>query len=527
MKSRILFIITAICVMAAALLFRGLEQEIEPNRYHQHLEQPSEEALGPCDVCGGTASLCTHLPIICIETGGQKIPGAAILDNEYNVTGYELGLNGEEEILATVMTMDAEESWHHLEDTPTHSSMANIRYRGNTSRSFDKLGYSIELVREDGLTNRNLPLLGMDSDNEWALHGPFLDKTLIRNYMFMNISAQIMGDAPDVRFCELIVDGKYQGVYVLMETISEGEGRTDLTDFEPGDPACSYIVRIGGNLNPEKTIDNFTYYTYRMEAADGEGKQIEIIYPSRMEQTQQVKDYVCADFSEAERLLFSAHMHDGSRQWTDWMDVDSFVNYYILQEYLMVSDVFTESTYFFRDVRGKIHIGPVWDYNSVMDNFVRPVARDEFLLSQRGWYAQLMSDRDFVERVISRYRSLRKNVLSDEALCAYVDETVAWLGSAVDRNFEVWGYSFDITQLSRVEYRHPSLNFIAELQKTDPEHAAILIDEETIKLNPTSHEEAVRWLKECIEDRSTFLDNHIDSLRQYCSESKYANKVLY
>ena len=53
------------------------------------------------------------------------------------------------------------------------------------------------------------------------------------------------------------------------------------------------------------------------------------------------------------------------------------------------------------------------------------------MLSQRGWYAKLTQDREFVEQVISRYRQLRRGVLSEERLVAYEKEIEAWLGSAV------------------------------------------------------------------------------------------------
>ena len=62
-------------VLLLGITSQGLEDRTGVLRYQQHLEQPSEEALGPCTVCGGEAELCTHLPIIRIETGGQTIPG--------------------------------------------------------------------------------------------------------------------------------------------------------------------------------------------------------------------------------------------------------------------------------------------------------------------------------------------------------------------------------------------------------------------------------------------------------------------
>lgn len=65
----------AVCVLLLSMFFQDLEGRTGVLRYQQHRDQPSEEALGPCSVCGGKSELCTHLPIIRIETGGQTIPG--------------------------------------------------------------------------------------------------------------------------------------------------------------------------------------------------------------------------------------------------------------------------------------------------------------------------------------------------------------------------------------------------------------------------------------------------------------------
>ena len=178
MKSKVHYVAVALAVLLFAGVFSVLEQGTPENRYHQHREQPGEAELGECQSCGGEAALCTHLPVIRIETGGQKIPGNAILDEEtYLTIGYETGVNGEEEIQAQVFTVEKEGVWHHAEDEATQSSYAMIRYRGDTSRAFSKHNYLIKLVEKDQPeVNRDLPLLGMETDNEWALHGPFLDK---------------------------------------------------------------------------------------------------------------------------------------------------------------------------------------------------------------------------------------------------------------------------------------------------------------------------------------------------------------
>ncbi len=495
-------------VLVLSVFFQNLEERTGVLRYQQHLEQPSEEELGPCKACGGAAELCTHLPILCVETGGQTIPGRPYEGPDGTTAGYYSGDNGEEEIAVRFFTVSKEGVWHHTGDAPTEEGTALLRYRGNSSRWFAKGSFRLKTVEDsEPETARKQSLLGMKSGKEWALHGPFLDKTLLRNYLCTNLSAQVMGGwVPEVRFCELVLDGRYQGVYLLMETVEAEENRLALSRYEPGDPVMSYLVRIEPYTNPEKELNNFGRYTYRMEP----GRHLELLYPGAANQTRQVQEYVQADYSETERFIYSIEMLDGSDAWKQELDMDSFVNYYILMEFFGINDTFAASTYFYRDVRGKLCIGPVWDYNNAFDNFLRPISSREFLLSQRGWYAKLMQEEEFVKRVITRYRRLRRGVLSEESLLEYEKEIQAWLGSAVDRNFDVWGYTFDPEQLTTRERQRP-----------DPESGDTLRD-----VNPSGYEEAVEWMMEYIVDRGRWMDDHIDSLRQYCHPSRFANRML-
>ena len=106
------------------------------------------------------------------------------------------------------------------------------------------------------------------------------------------------------------------------------------------------------------------------------------------------------------------------------------------------------------------------------------------------WFYMLMKDENFTERIIERYGELRKTYLSDEYLENYIDETLAYLGDAIDRNFSVWGYTFEL-ELLRPESR-----------------------------NIESHEEAVTQLKEYIEIRGGWMDENIDVISQYSHASK-------
>ena len=153
-------------------------------------------------------------------------------------------------------------------------------------------------------------------------------------------------------------------------------------------------------------------------------------------------DYIARDISEIERGFYSADMVLGRYPYEEHINVESFVDYYILQSFTN-NDGFSHSTYLYRDVRGTLHIGPVWDYNNVLDNFFQAFSWHGFFLANRSWYGRLMTNERFVERVIARYRQLRRGVLSDDYLDDYIDGVIQYLGPAIERNESVWGYSYN------------------------------------------------------------------------------------
>ena len=150
------------------------------------------------------------------------IPGRPIKDDGNNRI-YTRATDGETTIAAQmdIIGNDSKE-YHHANGTADVSSAIRIRMRGNSSRAFDKPSYAIRLVDDEG-ENNPLSVMGMDAHHEWVLYGPWLDKTAIRNYMFYNLAGEMMSYAPNVRFCEVILNGEYEGLYVMTEVITGGK----------------------------------------------------------------------------------------------------------------------------------------------------------------------------------------------------------------------------------------------------------------------------------------------------------------
>lgn len=475
----------AVALLVGLINWEMLFKADDEKRYHQHIEAPQKQS---CTV-HKNGELCTHLPLISIDTDGIQIPGAGITENGKHA-GFTKAPDGSDRITAHMKIMDDEKKNNHLADTPAVSSDIIIHARGNSSRYFDKLGYRIELIDKNG-NNNPKSLVGMDAHHEWVLHGPFLDKTLMRNYMWYNLAGEIMGYAPNVRFCEVVINGEYQGLYLLTELIGAGKdgSRLDLSVDAKDNTYTGYLLRLDRLDDSEYDwLKSLTTYTLRKD----NDLKLEVEFPSVKKLTPELKESIKDDFSKFEKSLYSYDYNSKKYGYTKLIDVDSFVNYFLINEFSVNYDAGSYSTYIYKDISGKFKMC-VWDFNNSCDNYQEQslMGVQHFELQNKLWYGMLIKDKDFVKKIISRYRELRKTYLNDEYLNKYIDGVVEYLGSAIDRNFKKWGYSFDSDSL--------------------------LIPADR---NIHSYDEAIAQLRDFIRSRGEWMDDNIESLKQYCAESK-------
>ncbi len=481
MKYSIIGIIAAVFMIFTAYAATVLDNDNPSNRVHQHLtsRQPNEGCSCRKD------ELCTHLPLVLIETEGKEIPGEPIVDENNEEIGYTLAQDGSETILAKISVISNENKNHHPSDKPDLQRDIIIRIRGNSSRYYDKKGYLIRLIDEKG-EYVDEEMMGMPPHYEWALHGPFLDKSLIRNYMWYNIAGEFMDYAPNVRFCEVILNGQYKGLYVMTETITNGDDcRVNISEPIKGTDKTGYVLRLDrGSHSLIRNIKTFTNYSYRNL------QNFDIEYPRSGSLTPELAEAIAQDFSDFEKSLYSYDYDTENYGYFHDINVQSFVDYFIINEFTANYDAGWLSTYIYKDIGGKYNLA-VWDFNSSCNNYIDSIiSPHRFEMQNCVWYYMLMKDEYFIDRIIRRYRQLRETYLSDEYLENYIDGTIKYLDDAIERNFQVWGYTFD-KNLIRPEER-----------------------------NSKSHEHAVKQLKYFIKERGSWMDENIEILTQYGHESK-------
>ena len=461
-------------LLAALLLSRHIDPEKQ--RYQQHLSYNTQVEDTSLSIDEDTFS--SHLPVVSIETGWVVIPGRP--EQGQHIKDIENSF-----IQADMRIYDREGELNKLSSQPVLESKINIRVRGNSSRTFDKVGYLFKFTDDAGM-ERKLEVMGMEKDSTWVLHGPYLDKTLMRNYMWYNLAGQIMEWAPDVRYCEVFLDHEYQGLYVMAEQISMGEGRIEMTKYDGKSNISSYIVCADReSVNDVQYLDNFTSYALRING------KLEVKYPGASRITPELTEYISRDFSRFEKALYSFDYDTARYGYQNYIDVDSFVDYFIINEVTQNTDAGLYSTYFYKDVSGKLKMC-VWDFNNCCDNYIEdqtPMAG--FFMQNRPWYFMLCKDEAFMEKVITRYHQLRKGILSEEAVESYIAGVQSYLGPAIERNFEKWGYSFL------------------------PEKDLLYEDERKIG----SYEAAVEQYETRLVRRMRWMDEHIEDLRSYSHES--------
>lgn len=423
---------------------------------------PDVEALAEL----GLEPFVSELPVLMIDTDGQQI-------------------FKEKTIWAEVAVLDSPSGENDIMGQADAILTATLKYRGASSYSqFDKSQYRLKFYKEESGKALDYDLFGMGADSEWVLNGPFLDKTLLRNYLVYTLAGEVMDWAPGCTFFELFLDGIYQGVYLAVEPVGAGVERLDLNPFGLVSGATPYIVK----RDREGTEAN-VLHTYG-ETAGYTGQQLSVDYPGQNDLTEQQLQWIEQDISQFEEALYSDYFDDPDIGYAKYIDVDSFVDYFILNEFALNHDASILSTYVYKELNGKLKLC-VWDYNNAFDNYQWfTMETDEFHMVDSYWFDRLLQDRAFVDRINLRYQELRQGSLSDTHIRQILDTGLETLGDAVDRNFSVWGYSFTYDMLS-VDPGEPSRD-------------------------PHSYEEALQQLTNTIEERLAFLDQHMGDLYAGC-----------
>ena len=234
--------------------------------------------------------------------------------------------------------------------TKVSYSNTEVKGRGDSTWQYkDKLPFQIKL-------NKKQSVFGMDKAKKWVLLANAYDDTLSRNAIAYTIAQELgVAGAVDFEYCNLWIDGEFQGNYIICEKAEIGSGRLELENDE------------GAMFEP----DNLLYWSedYFTETDMGFVTVKELVNDDD-EEAMSLK--VLENFKTTIHGLFTylATMSEPTLAGLgQYIDVESFAQYYLISEYFMCWEAMDISAYFYQDGPDDvIHFGPVWDFDTSMGN---------------------------------------------------------------------------------------------------------------------------------------------------------------
>ncbi len=413
--------------------------------------------------------ISTNLPIIKITTQ------SAILD--------EPKVGGNMEVI------DNQNKINNIKDLPTAKYLIGVEYRGSTSQSLSlKKPLGIETRNEKG-DNLNVGILGLPAENDWVMIAPYSDKSLMRDHLSYTFARAMNRYASRTRYVELILNGSYQGVYILGEKIKQGKNRVDIaklkeTDISGDDLTGGYILKIDKGTGSASRGWNSAYTSGSVT------NRFQVEYP-KIEVIKDVQfNYIRNIVNDFESRLQSSDFKDLEKGYDKVIDVNSFIDFFLLNELTRNVDGYRLSTYFFKDKDSKnkkLIMGPVWDFNLAFGNadycdgwktsgwafkFNAICPTDGYTVP--FWWDKLLQDSNFQIKLKARWNALRNGALADEKIYGQVDSVKNVLKDAQVRNFQQWNI------MGR--YIWPNYHFTG------------------------NYTEEVDWTKNWIKDRIAWLD---------------------
>lgn len=305
-----------------------------------------------------------------------------------------------------------------------------IRGRGNSSwNNGDKKPYKIKLKEKENL-------FGMGANKHWVLLTNGSDYTYMKNKVLLHLADELgMKYTSKAVFVDVVMNGTYLGNYLLAEQVRVGKTRVDIDDIEESKAGDTDTLTGGYLINKDENAvkESNTFSTQRALC--------EIVSPDLEYMTTERKEYISDYVQRTEDAIYAEDFHNSQgERYSELMDSDSFIDYFILQFFSDNFDSFRNSTYFYKERGGKLYWGPVWDF----DNSMRGVSDDDSCLTASHRYMgnQLVRDPEIARRILARYEEIRSTLVELYQNGGYIDKNADQIGESVKQDLEKWGFTY-------------------------------------------------------------------------------------
>lgn len=375
----------------------------------------------------------------------------------FNIDTYEKEILDEPKILSELIIS--------LDSNIIHKGYIGIEKRGSSSQYFyEKKQYGVETWDQYG-ADIDVSLGGLPKEEDWIFYGPYGDKSLIRNNLIYSLSNNMGRYASRSKFMEVIINGDYKGIYSLFEKIKVDKHRVNISKTQSSSgEGTGYIIKID-KLTGE-AVDIYNDYNDQISFLsnydsngdslnDNSHSKIHFLYhyPKPEEISSDQKIFIQNIIRQFENALNTDNFQDPFNGYRRYIDIDSFVDFFILNELSNNVDAYRLSTFIHKDISGKLKMGPIWDFNLAFGNanYCNGDAVDKWMFKFNDycqgdlwkvpfWWKRLLEDDSFKAKIVTRWFDLRQNALSNDSIFQLLNGFVEKLkiSGSVDRNFQRW-----------------------------------------------------------------------------------------
>ncbi len=331
--------------------------------------------------------------------------------------------------------------------TEYQNQLPKIASRGNVTWHKPKKPYTIKL--EDAY-----PLCGLRKGDKWRLLALWNEGSKLNSKIAFDIAKQLgMANTIQGTWIDLYLNGEYAGIYLLTETVTVGEGRVDIYDLEKENRQYNgnmdeqdrfeeenekgYLLDHVNTIDGGYLIEKDTKEYYEGEPngfVTSSGYLFTIKEPEHASREQ--VDYIAGYVDNIDQMV-----QNGDPAVWDYLDLQSLVSAFLVDEISLETDVAVTSMYFYKDAgNDKLYTGPVWDYEhtfgernveSLEGRFVdytySVVDHTKLFASILNWYMLLYETPEFQEKMVEEYEELLPffEQLLDTGMDDYVEEIEA------------------------------------------------------------------------------------------------------
>jgi len=306
------------------------------------------------------------------------------------------------------------------------NASARLRGRGNSTwYSYPKKPYRIKFDDRQSV-------LGMRSAKDYVLLAEYGDKSLLRNYLAFTIGDTSNLDYTfEYRFVELYINNIYQGVYLLTEQVEIDKNRLMIDDSNLPNGGFMIELEAWDRYN-DFGVEGVEWVEIRHNQWETRAYMVQ--HPDPDDYTE---DEMRAKTSYIKTYMENTIQSMKSGSYNNYIDVDQFIEYFMIMELTKNVDVDYSSVFFYKDLNGKLKVGPLWDFDISMGN------GDYFPYEYWGWRAKevsfylrtLLENPTFKAQYKARFLEFLENAdiwLNELALAQ------SKLAEAAERNFIEW-----------------------------------------------------------------------------------------